>query len=117
MNPYPSYTHKYPDTQVNQPGLEVGSPRRIVEQSQEWPDASNPVWGLDRIALEEKRERENRPAKILGLSVGVFWGIVVLLCVLIAGGVGGGVGAGLASRKNTCSRYSGLHQKMKRVTF
>lgn len=105
MDLYGSGAHKYPDTQGNQPGLEVGTPRLPVEQSPDWPDASKPVWGLDRIALEEKFRSENRP-QILGLSVGVFWGIVVLLCVLLAGGVGGGVGAGLAARKNTCSRYA-----------
>lgn len=42
--------------------------------------------------------------RILGLSVGMFWGIVVLLCVSLAGGIGGGVGAGLASQESACSR-------------
>jgi hypothetical protein len=102
MDPYASGAHKYPNIQVNQPGLEVGVPRWPEEQSLAWPDASNPVWGIDRIMLEEKARRDSRPT-ILGLSVGVFWGIAVLLCVLIAGGIGGGVGAGLASRKNTCT--------------
>ena len=45
-----------------------------------------------------------RPRTILGLSVGIFWAIVVLLCVIFAGGIGGGVGAGLAAMKNKCPR-------------
>lgn len=89
-------TPKYLDP--NQPGLEVGIDPSSSSHSG-WPNASKPVWG----ASSEQIPKTTHERKILGLTVGVFWAVVVLLCVLVAGGVGGGLGAGLASRKSTCS--------------
>lgn len=85
-----------------QPGLEVDSYHEPPKQG--WgaaptagPDAPYPSYTTLAPAKAGRKT-------ILGLSVVVFWGLVVLLVVLLAGGIGGGVGAGLASRKNTCSR-------------
>jgi hypothetical protein len=105
MERYVSDANKYPNVQLNQPGLEVGAPQLPLAHDQGWPDASKPVWGIDQMLLGENGQRKRTAKTILGLSAGAFWGIVVLLCVLIAGGVGGGVGAGLANRKSICSRY------------
>jgi len=40
--------------------------------------------------------------KILGLRVGIFWGVVFTLVLLLVGGIGSGVGIGLASQKAAC---------------
>jgi hypothetical protein len=45
--------------------------------------------------------------RVAGLSVGVFWGCVLLIVALLAGGIGGGIGAGLAAKRN-CPRYFAL---------
>lgn len=91
----------YPNQADTQPGLEV-NPYHLPPK---------PAWAAESTAATDvaypsyiatgRSERKT----ILGLSVLVFWGIVVLLVVLLAGGIGGGVGAGLASRKSACSRY------------
>ena len=90
--------HHYNNNSNNsQAGLEVNSynlppkPAWGAESTVPYPD---PATGTEK----------NGRRTILGLSVLVFWGLVVLLVVLLAGGIGGGVGAGLASRKSTCSR-------------
>ncbi len=41
--------------------------------------------------------------RILGLSVKVFWIVIVLLVIIVAAGIGGGVGGGLASRSRADS--------------
>lgn len=113
-------THKYPHVANNQPGLEVGDdPYRTPHVG--WPDPTHPVWGpndplkpgatsrqtpsTEKFIVESSDEgkgtRETR--RILGLSVGIFWALVVLLFCIIAAGIGGGVGAALVSRKNLCS--------------
>ncbi|KAK5631476.1 hypothetical protein RRF57_007190 [Xylaria bambusicola] len=40
---------------------------------------------------------------ILGLSVPVFWVVVVVLVILLAGGIGGGVGGGLSAQRKAIS--------------
>jgi hypothetical protein len=49
------------------------------------------------VPIPEKR-------RVLGLSVPVFWGIVILLVLVLAGGIGGGVAGGLATQKSN-SKY------------
>lgn len=41
---------------------------------------------------------------ILGLSVPLFWAVVVLFVILIAGGIGGGVGGGLSAQRKSESQ-------------
>ncbi|KAI0404707.1 hypothetical protein F4802DRAFT_217599 [Xylaria palmicola] len=38
---------------------------------------------------------------ILGLSVPVFWGLIVILFIVLAGGIGGGVGGGLSAQQKS----------------
>ena len=163
-----NHMHKYLDVDAMQPGLEVGENPYDRKAAQEWPDANNKVWGVEReedhgkgdgdlgdyqskqslhyasesgyynasesgdlkpiwrkeetvapevidaipaqrrfaapagAAAAAKKEEGRR---IGGLRVGIFWGLVVLLCCIIAGGVGGGIGVGLASSKAACSRF------------
>lgn len=40
-------------------------------------------------------------SKILGLTVRVFWGVVIVLVIAIAAGIGAGVGIGLSSQKKS----------------
>lgn len=90
---------KYPDTPSNQPGLEVNQIMYIAPNV-EYAEAKQ-AWAADE---REGLQPAQTPRRIFGLSVGTFWGVIVLLCVILAGGIGGGVGAGLASKK-TCSGY------------
>jgi hypothetical protein len=64
----------------DQPGLEV----RPLEQKSSWHSSTG------------------APMKIAGLSVGVFWAVLVALSVILASGIGVGVGVGLASQKTDC---------------
>jgi len=112
-------TYKYPDVANNQAGLEVGDDPYSTSQAG-WPDPAHPVWGPSDPSKAGAASVQTPSAekfhvwsgdggrgtgatrRILGLSVGVFWALVVLLFCIIAAGVGGGVGAGLASRKSSC---------------
>lgn len=91
---------KYPGRENTQPGLEVDT----------YYQAPKPVWAGESTAPTEvayqnySASEKNGRKTILGLSILVFWSIIVLLVVILAAGIGGGVGAGLAARKNTCSR-------------
>ena len=87
------HTGKMPNTQVNQAGLEVDS-RPPPPPPSFYPSG----YGGEGEAKYDQTEKR----KILGLSVGVFWAVVVVLFLVLAGGIGGGVGAGLASQKKTC---------------
>jgi hypothetical protein len=104
MDNYATSSPKYSD--IQQPGLEVSSVPYKAEQTR-LPNATQPDWGVNstEAMVENQGYPSNGKKQILGLSVGTFWGIVVLLCVVVAGGIGGGVGAGLASRKSACARY------------
>ncbi|KAH8586499.1 hypothetical protein B0O99DRAFT_695444 [Bisporella sp. PMI_857] len=83
MDHYSKDTPKYPDPSSNQPGLEV--------------DYSRPQH-QDAVENAQKSNDQHGGRKILGLSVGVFWAIVVVCALAIGGGVGGGVGAGLVAK-------------------
>ena len=106
MDSYESGRHKYIDRPYNQqPGLEVHTPPPGLEHDTLWQHAKTSVWGTSNDASVDQKILIPERQKILGLSVGTFWGVILVLCLIVAGGVGGGVGAGLAMRKNTCSRY------------
>lgn len=113
----PIYTH----SQGNKQGFEFDL-YPYTSPHAGWPDATKPVWGIEspepndprnqndgkrRLlpglnARESSRHERDQARRILGLTVGTFWGMVVLLCTIMAGGIGAGVGVGLASRKNNC---------------
>lgn len=81
----------------SQPEVAGGDPR--VPEKEVSPDVLSSK-GYTSAAPGGERGRRT----ILGLSVLVFWSLVVLLFVILAAGIGGGVGAGLAARKTTCAR-------------
>lgn len=62
--------------------------------------------GLEVMSLEQKRSSwqssTGGQTKIAGLSVGIFWAVLVALCVILASGIGAGVGVGLAAQKTDC---------------
>lgn len=95
MDRYASDSNKYPDTSKSYSGLEVN--HALPPQPAQYAPATG---------TEEKVDN-NGQRKILGLSVGVFWAIIVVCALVIGGGVGGGVGAGLAGKKDcaTSSEY------------
>jgi hypothetical protein len=65
----------------DQPGLEV----RPLQQKSSWQHSST-----------------GGQMKIAGLSVGVFWAVLVALSVILATGIGVGVGVGLGAQKTGC---------------
>lgn len=104
MDQHATDTHKC-TVPLNQPGLEVRN-ERSASPDPVWPDASKAVWGIHTIdkappPMHQSMSPYSEQKKIFGLSVGAFWGVVVLLALLVGGGVGGGVGAGLASQKKS----------------
>lgn len=99
----------YPVQDHTQAGLEVRSIHTHDKQQYWGPESTTIVPShtpfLKQTLLPNQVAQDNKERKtILGLSIVVFWGIVLLLFLILAGGIGGGVGAGLASRKNTCSK-------------
>lgn len=114
-------SHKYLDTRNTQAGLEVGiDPDPFKNPHAGWPDPNQSVWGnsskpssnLSKLGTSPDRSTEKiylgngesskavQARRILGLSVGMFWAMIVLLFCILAGGIGGGIGAGLAFRKD-----------------
>ncbi|GAW15892.1 hypothetical protein ANO14919_053140 [Xylariales sp. No.14919] len=52
-------------------------------------------------AQVESQTIKSSPKTILGLSVTVFWVLIVALFIVLAAGIGGGVGGGLSAQKST----------------
>ena len=44
--------------------------------------------------------------RVLGLSLGMFWLVIVVLALIIAGAIGGGVAGGLSAQKKGSSAQS-----------
>ncbi|KAI0512929.1 hypothetical protein F5B22DRAFT_290042 [Xylaria bambusicola] len=51
----------------------------------------------------ESQTAKGSKRTILGLSVPVFWAVVVVLVILLAGAIGGGVGGGLSAQRKSVS--------------
>ncbi|TGJ84808.1 hypothetical protein E0Z10_g3968 [Xylaria hypoxylon] len=54
-------------------------------------------------AQVESQTIKNSPKTIWGLSVPVFWGLIVALFIILAAGIGGGVGGGLSAQGKSAS--------------
>ncbi|KAK8086204.1 hypothetical protein PG994_001178 [Apiospora phragmitis] len=100
----PSATHPYH-------GIEVQSyPALAYTQQQQQQQ-----WAHQQSALPTSEEK-NAPApatdkphrRILGLTVPVFWGLLILLVLVVAGAIGGGLAAqGLSNKNNNNADPSG----------
>ncbi|KAI0426097.1 hypothetical protein F5Y09DRAFT_334443 [Xylaria sp. FL1042] len=51
----------------------------------------------------ESQIANNSRTKVLGLSVPVFWALIVALFIVLAAGIGGGVGGGLSAQQKSVS--------------
>ncbi|KAK8129352.1 hypothetical protein PG999_001732 [Apiospora kogelbergensis] len=54
-------------------------------------------------------DRPPRKRKILGLSVPVFWCLLIALILVLAGGIGGGIGGGLAAQQRPISEKDNVN--------
>ncbi len=63
------------------------------------------------ISPSEPGEKPQEKREILGLSVKVFWGIIILLVVILAAGIGGGLGAMAAQRSREFNAESQQQQQ------
>ncbi|OTA76796.1 hypothetical protein M434DRAFT_38791 [Hypoxylon sp. CO27-5] len=82
---YPLPTHTFPNHHVIEHG---------IEEEKWWTDA--PASAV--AAPEERKETEKR--RILGLTVPVFWTLLVILVVILAAAIGGGIGGGLKAQQS-----------------
>ncbi|KAI0112952.1 hypothetical protein F4814DRAFT_460208 [Daldinia grandis] len=63
-----------------------------AEGGEEWP--SVPVSAVTAPEEEEKR-------RVLGLTVPLFWTVVLVIIVVLAAGIGGGIGGGLTAQQKS----------------
>lgn len=123
-SPYPEYHHQ------QQAGLEVvlpetglypaPTPAPVPPVPQPPPVTHHPVihaappkeYPVNHIDFEEEPQTPARTEsqvagsarrRILGLSVPVFWALIVTLVVVLAAGIGGGVGGGLSAQRKSAS--------------
>lgn len=96
---------KYPTLQ-DQGGLEVVPndsplyPAPIhVAGDEKWPRASRGWTDAPILATEDRKDGEKR--RILGLTVPLFWLILVIIAIILAGGIGGGIGGGLKAQQKS----------------
>jgi len=98
---YPKYLAPPPDHStlevVPGTGPEVVPAIPLVEESVGGPGALEEGRETGQTGSDDKKGRR----RILGLSVPIFWTVVVLLAVLLAGAIGGGIGGGLATRNSS----------------
>ncbi|KAI2637760.1 hypothetical protein GGS26DRAFT_603456 [Hypomontagnella submonticulosa] len=52
-------------------------------------------------APEDRGDETAEKRRILGLTVPIFWALVVFVVIILAGGIGGGIGGGLTKLNNT----------------
>ncbi|KAF2962873.1 hypothetical protein GQX73_g10700 [Xylaria multiplex] len=76
------------------------SPQTPVQTSVQTPvQAGNP----QTPAQVESQTTKDPPKTILGLSVTVFWALIIALFIILAAGIGGGVGGGLSAQGKSVS--------------
>lgn len=62
-------------------------------------------------APEDRGDETAEKRRILGLTVPIFWALVVFVVIILAGGIGGGIGGGLTKLNNTVARSVYLEYK------
>ncbi|OBR10348.1 hypothetical protein CH63R_06040 [Colletotrichum higginsianum IMI 349063] len=94
--------------QPDQPGLEAAPPNPIRYSTAPIPynppsevrsTGEKTVWSTTQPYPAQPPPQSGR-RRILGLTVPVFWGIVIALVLVLAGGIAGGVAGGLAAQKS-----------------
>ncbi|KAI0379053.1 hypothetical protein F5Y04DRAFT_133421 [Hypomontagnella monticulosa] len=79
--------------------------------TEKWsPDSNARGWGdfpASAVTAPEDHGYEgnvkSERRRILGLTVPIFWALVVLVVIILAGGIGGGIGGGLTKLNNSVS--------------
>ncbi|KAI8966421.1 hypothetical protein F5Y11DRAFT_309174 [Daldinia sp. FL1419] len=67
----------------------------------EWPPVAK-SWGDAPVSAAIAPEVQNKEKRrILGLTVPLFWAIVVIIVVVLAAALGGGIGGGLAAQRKS----------------
>lgn len=74
-------------------GMEHYREQEGLEHVSYSPAEEKPIFVPDRGGVEKEK-----PMRILGLSVAVFWGLLVVLILLVGAAIGTGVGIGLSRR-------------------
>ncbi|KAI1392115.1 uncharacterized protein F4822DRAFT_389657 [Hypoxylon trugodes] len=66
------------------------------------PNTASGVWTdtFPSTAVSSEKPKEDDRKRILGLTVPVFWTLLVVIVVILAGGIGGGIGGGLTVQKS-----------------
>ncbi|KAI1099269.1 hypothetical protein F4804DRAFT_322421 [Jackrogersella minutella] len=85
--------------------LPTRTPDHVVANNVEddkWPPASRDWTGVPTSAaktseLDGRRESERR--RVLGLTVPLFWTLLVIIAMVLAAGIGGGIGGGLKAQQ------------------
>lgn len=68
------------------------------------PQSSGNFHSHTSSAVEHRDDaypQQSQRKKLLGLSVPVFWTVVIGLTILLAGAIGGGIGGGLAASRRS----------------
>ncbi|KAK8093668.1 hypothetical protein PG997_000353 [Apiospora hydei] len=111
----PVASHAYPGLEVqpdpapeyarfNQAPLQsvVPQPQPMYQQQHHQHQPTMPEWKDAQTPNTTSTETPTTPTtpkrRILGLTVPVFWTLLVVLVVVIAGAIGGGIGGGLAAQ-------------------
>ncbi|KAI0809594.1 hypothetical protein GGR55DRAFT_157271 [Xylaria sp. FL0064] len=110
----PRFHQEQPDLEVVQPEtglypLPTPAPHGVTREYAPKEQAGGGVAGDGQTPDQVEGQTGNSSkTKILGLSVPVFWAVIVALFIVLAAGIGGGVGGGLsAQRKSTSADTSG----------
>ncbi|KAK7949080.1 uncharacterized protein PG986_009966 [Apiospora aurea] len=116
----PVASHAYPGLEVqpdpapeyarfNQAPLQsVSQPQPIHQQYQDQHQPMMPEWKDAHTPNTTSTEAPTTPKRrILGLTVPVFWTVLVVLVVVLAGAIGGGIGGGLAAQSTSDSPSKG----------
>ncbi|KAI5867864.1 hypothetical protein GGS23DRAFT_550429 [Durotheca rogersii] len=84
----------------------VTSPATTIQP----PSAASETAPAAPEAGEEELKKDERK-RILGLTVPIFWLVVVIIIIILAAGIGGGVGSGLAQQSKSNSESSSVSQE------
>ncbi len=105
------FQHEQPDLEVVPPetGLyPLPAPTPTITATRESlpkEQTGSARFGGDQQTLSqaESQSAKNSKTKVLGLSVPVFWALIVTLFIVLAAGIGGGVGGGLSAQRKSAS--------------
>lgn len=97
-SPYPTTneaTHEQAREQTHEPTSEVAPKEQPVR------DVTASVVNRQTPAQVESQNEKGVQRKVLGLSVPIFWTLIVVLVIVLAAAIGGGVGGGLSAQQKS----------------